>query len=336
MWLCCMVVYAKPRDRIDFLVCTHHRQKLHRCLLTGARIGTQVYPNNTYDTIYERESSGWQNSASLIAARPDIYDGKMHNKTNFTMQYKLHDTRILYSTGTSWSYEWNPSVCKTAAPILLDCCCCLLMIWYTILLSQKWLYILHGFYRVILFIWYRCSNSLHRTVTSCQFQNPLTDAHAFFWLESWRNYLEMYVVLAEHSPYCIVNRNVGMAFLFWSTSCRFSAGSNIGEVGGLVLPSKESPSVEADVVNYGNDGLYFSAYNSNGFLLNSGISVIGPCAAFPRNAFCWNVCACTGCFSNTPFLIGSGQRCHGHRRRFALSVPHIGTEIRWVRDACLC
>lgn len=58
---------------------------------------------------------------------------------------------------------------------------------------------------------------------------------------------------------------------------------------GLVLPSKNNKSVEVDVVNYGSSGLYFSAYNRHGFLLNSGVRIIGPCAAFPRNAFCWNV-----------------------------------------------
>ncbi|CAH8529638.1 unnamed protein product [Dicrocoelium dendriticum] len=59
--------------------------------------------------------------------------------------------------------------------------------------------------------------------------------------------------------------------------------------GAIVHPSKNNKLVEVDVVNYGSSGLYFSAYNQHGFLLNSGVRIIGPCAAFPRNAFCWNV-----------------------------------------------
>ncbi|TGZ52174.1 hypothetical protein CRM22_010680 [Opisthorchis felineus] len=71
----------------------------------------------------------------------------------------------------------------------------------------------------------------------------------------------------------------------FSSSVRFGSG----DIGHLVLPGKQTPSVEADIVNYGSAGVYFIAYNQHGFILNSGTRIIGPCAAFPRNAMCWNV-----------------------------------------------
>ncbi|KAF5396076.1 NADH dehydrogenase [ubiquinone] 1 alpha subcomplex assembly factor 3 [Paragonimus heterotremus] len=70
---------------------------------------------------------------------------------------------------------------------------------------------------------------------------------------------------------------------------RLNLSTSIGEFGSFEIPAKETKSVEADIMNYGSSGIYFSAYNQNGFLLNNGVRIIGPCAAFPRNAFCWNV-----------------------------------------------
>ncbi|VDP93032.1 unnamed protein product [Echinostoma caproni] len=65
--------------------------------------------------------------------------------------------------------------------------------------------------------------------------------------------------------------------------------SRIGDAGAFIIPSKENTTVEPDIVNYGSSGLYFSAYSPLGFLLSTGVQVVGPCAAFPQNAFCWNV-----------------------------------------------
>ncbi|KAF6775683.1 hypothetical protein AHF37_04510 [Paragonimus kellicotti] len=79
---------------------------------------------------------------------------------------------------------------------------------------------------------------------------------------------------------------------------RSNLSTSTGEVGSFVIPAKETKSVEADIMNYGSSGIYFSAYNQNGFLLNNGVRIIGPCAAFPRNAFCWNV----GCFPSLTFV----------------------------------
>ncbi|KAA3678198.1 uncharacterized protein DEA37_0005440 [Paragonimus westermani] len=70
---------------------------------------------------------------------------------------------------------------------------------------------------------------------------------------------------------------------------RLNLSTSTGEVGPFVIPAKETKSIEADIMNYGSSGIFFSAYNQNGFLLNNGVRIIGPCAAFPRNAFCWNV-----------------------------------------------
>ncbi|RTG89491.1 acyl-CoA dehydrogenase family member 9 [Schistosoma bovis] len=43
------------------------------------------------------------------------------------------------------------------------------------------------------------------------------------------------------------------------------------------------------MVNYNTPGVYFAAYNPEGFILNTGVKVIGPCAAFPRFALSWKV-----------------------------------------------
>ncbi|CAH8842377.1 unnamed protein product [Trichobilharzia szidati] len=59
--------------------------------------------------------------------------------------------------------------------------------------------------------------------------------------------------------------------------------------GNGIMMFKNSKGVEVDLVNYGSYGVYFSAYNENGFVLSSGVKIIGPCAAFPRNALCWHV-----------------------------------------------
>ncbi|CAL8080365.1 unnamed protein product [Calicophoron daubneyi] len=65
--------------------------------------------------------------------------------------------------------------------------------------------------------------------------------------------------------------------------------SSTGTVGSLVIPTKDVKSVDADIVNYGASGIYFSGYNEHGFLLNNGKRIFGACAAFPCNAFAWNV-----------------------------------------------
>ncbi|KAH8860396.1 NADH dehydrogenase [ubiquinone] 1 alpha subcomplex assembly factor 3 [Schistosoma japonicum] len=58
---------------------------------------------------------------------------------------------------------------------------------------------------------------------------------------------------------------------------------------GIYNIKRKLPGCDMDLVNYQSPGLYFSAYNQDGFILNSGVKVIGSCAAFPRNAFSWNV-----------------------------------------------
>lgn len=57
----------------------------------------------------------------------------------------------------------------------------------------------------------------------------------------------------------------------------------------FINPAKENKNVELDLVGYGVPGLFFAAYDIYGFLLNNGVDIIGPCAAFPRNALHWNV-----------------------------------------------
>ncbi|TPP62679.1 Acyl-CoA dehydrogenase family member 9 mitochondrial [Fasciola gigantica] len=65
--------------------------------------------------------------------------------------------------------------------------------------------------------------------------------------------------------------------------------SSIGDTDTFIIPSKENTTVESEIVNYGSSGVYFSSYNQLGFLLSTGVQIIGPCAAFPQNAFSWNV-----------------------------------------------
>lgn len=57
------------------------------------------------------------------------------------------------------------------------------------------------------------------------------------------------------------------------------------------------------MVNYNTPGVYFAAYNPEGFILNTGVKVIGPCAAFPRFALSWKVCCLVSSFiDNVNFL----------------------------------
>ncbi|THD23775.1 Acyl-CoA dehydrogenase family member 9 mitochondrial [Fasciola hepatica] len=65
--------------------------------------------------------------------------------------------------------------------------------------------------------------------------------------------------------------------------------TSIGDTDTFIIPSKENTTVESEIVNYGSSGVYFSSYNQLGFLLSTGVQIIGPCAAFPQNAFSWNV-----------------------------------------------
>ena len=39
-------------------------------------------------------------------------------------------------------------------------------------------------------------------------------------------------------------------------------------------------------------GIFIDAYSNQGFRLNTGFRVIGPCAVFPRSILHWNVCIC--------------------------------------------
>ncbi|CAH8491033.1 unnamed protein product [Schistosoma turkestanicum] len=56
----------------------------------------------------------------------------------------------------------------------------------------------------------------------------------------------------------------------------------------LVVTHK-SAGVDVDLVNYNTPGVYFAAYNQDGFVLNTGTKVVGPCVAFPQFALSWNV-----------------------------------------------
>ena len=38
-----------------------------------------------------------------------------------------------------------------------------------------------------------------------------------------------------------------------------------------------------------DEGIFFEAYSQIGFLLSSGIRVMGPCAVFPKSILHWNV-----------------------------------------------
>ncbi len=67
---------------------------------------------------------------------------------------------------------------------------------------------------------------------------------------------------------------------------RFSSSNEV-----VVPPKSRSVAADVEIVNYNLAGLYITGYNQYSFLLSNGTTMYGPVAAFPQNAFSWNVCA---------------------------------------------